>query len=58
VTVRYPGRDASALAAALNEARIIVSPRFNSVRFSMHYYNSSDDVDAALDTLGRLVKAA
>jgi selenocysteine lyase/cysteine desulfurase len=57
VTVRYPGRDAAGLAAALNEAKIIVSPRFGSVRFSMHYYNSSDDVDAALDTFARLVRA-
>jgi selenocysteine lyase/cysteine desulfurase len=57
VTVRYAGRDSAALAAALNDAKIIVSPRFKSVRFSMHYYNSSDDVDVALETFARLVKA-
>jgi selenocysteine lyase/cysteine desulfurase len=30
---------------------VIVSPRVGSARFSMHFYNSSDDVERALTTL-------
>ena len=51
VTARYPGRDGEEVAARLNEAGVIVSPRFGATRFSVHFFNDETDVDTALDTL-------
>jgi cysteine desulfurase / selenocysteine lyase len=51
VTARFPGRDGEAIAAALTSRGVIVSPRVGSARFSMHFYNNSDDVDRALAAL-------
>jgi cysteine desulfurase/selenocysteine lyase len=55
VTARYPGRDGEAVAAQLNEAGVIVSPRFGATRFSLHYFNDEEDVDRALDMLARIL---
>jgi selenocysteine lyase/cysteine desulfurase len=55
VTVRYPGRDGEEVAARLNDAGVIVSPRFGATRFSLHFFNDEEDVDRALDTLGRIL---
>ena len=35
---------------------MIVSPRVGSTRFSMHFYNSSDDVSRALATLDEVLR--
>jgi selenocysteine lyase/cysteine desulfurase len=35
---------------------VIVSPRVGSTRFSMHFYNSSDDVGHALATLDEVLR--
>jgi selenocysteine lyase/cysteine desulfurase len=51
VTARFPGRDGEAIAAGLTRRGVIVSPRVGSTRFSMHFYNNSDDVDRALAAL-------
>jgi selenocysteine lyase/cysteine desulfurase len=40
-----------AIAAELTRRGVIVSPRVGSTRFSMHFYNDSDDVDRALAAL-------
>jgi selenocysteine lyase/cysteine desulfurase len=55
VTARYPGRDGEEVAARLNDAGVIVSPRFGATRFSLHYFNNEEDVDLALDTLARML---
>jgi selenocysteine lyase/cysteine desulfurase len=55
VTARYPGRDGEEVAAELNAAGVIVSPRFGATRFSLHYFNDEEDVDRALETLGRIL---
>ena len=55
VTARYPGRDGEAVAAQLNDAGVIVSPRFGATRFSLHYFNDEEDVDRALDTLAQIL---
>jgi len=55
VTARYPGHDGEAVAGRLNEAGVIVSPRFGATRFSLHYFNNEEDVDLALDTLARIL---
>jgi len=51
VCVRFPGRDGPEVAAALAEAGVIVSPRLGAVRFSMHHFNDSTDVERALAAL-------
>jgi selenocysteine lyase/cysteine desulfurase len=56
VTARFPGHDGEAIAAALTERSVIVSPRVGSTRFSMHFYNSSDDVGHALATLDEVLR--
>jgi selenocysteine lyase/cysteine desulfurase len=56
VTARFPDHDGEAVAAALTERGVIVSPRVGSTRFSMHFYNSSDDVDHALTTLDEVLR--
>ena len=48
VTARYPGRDGEEVAGRLNDAGVIVSPRFGATRFSLHYFNDETDVDGAL----------
>jgi len=56
VTARFPGRDGEGIAAELTRQGVIVSPRVGSNRFSMHFYNSSDDVDRALAALDRVLR--
>jgi selenocysteine lyase/cysteine desulfurase len=55
VTARYPGRDGEEVARRLNEAGVIVSPRFGATRFSLHFFNDESDVDRALDTLAHIL---
>jgi cysteine desulfurase/selenocysteine lyase len=56
VTARFPGRDGEAIAADLTRRGVIVSPRVGSTRFSMHFYNNSDDVDRALAALDQVLQ--
>ncbi len=56
VTARFPGRDGEALAAELTRRGVIVSPRVGSTRFSMHFYNNSDDIDHALAVLDEVLR--
>jgi cysteine desulfurase / selenocysteine lyase len=56
VTARFPGRDGEAVAAELTRRDVIVSPRVGSTRFSMHFYNSSQDVDRALAVLDEVLR--
>ena len=57
VTARFPGRGGEAIAAALTRRGVIVSPRVGSTRFSMHFYNNSDDVDRAVAALDLVLQA-
>lgn len=41
------------LAAFLAERRIVTSPRGEALRLSLHYYNSTDDVDAVVESIGQ-----
>jgi selenocysteine lyase/cysteine desulfurase len=56
VTARFPGRDGEAIAAELTRRGVIVSPRVGSTRFSMHFYNSSADIDHALAVLDEVLR--
>ncbi len=53
VCARFPGRDAIELASRLADAGVIVSPRLGAVRFSLHHFNDSSDVERALAALER-----
>ena len=56
VTARFPGRDGEAVAAELTRRGVIVSPRVGSTRFSVHFYNNSDDIDHALAVLDQVLR--
>jgi cysteine desulfurase/selenocysteine lyase len=58
VTARFPGRDGEEVAAQLNEQGIVVSPRFGSTRFSLHYFNDEADVARALEVLEAVLEPA
>lgn len=45
VMARFPGRDASALAQALKEQRVVVSARHGQLRVSTHFYNDESDLE-------------
>jgi selenocysteine lyase/cysteine desulfurase len=56
VTARFPGHDGETIAAALTQRGMIVSPRVSSTRFSLHFYNSSDDIGHTLATLDEVLR--
>jgi cysteine desulfurase/selenocysteine lyase len=53
VSARFPNFSSRTLVDFLKEQGVIVSPRADFVRFSPHLYNSSDDIDLALEVLNR-----
>jgi cysteine desulfurase/selenocysteine lyase len=55
VTARFPGQDQSRVARRLNEEGVVVSPRIGAVRFAPHLYNTSGDIDKALEMLGQIL---
>jgi selenocysteine lyase/cysteine desulfurase len=54
VSARFPGLSSRTVVNFLKDHGVIVSPRADFVRFSPHLYNSSDDIDLALETLDRI----
>jgi cysteine desulfurase / selenocysteine lyase len=56
VTARFPGHDGEAIAGELTRRGVIVSPRVGSTRFSMHFYNNSDDIDRAMAVLDEVLR--
>ena len=56
VSVRFKGRDSSAVAAKLLERNIIVSQRFDGIRFSFHIYNTEEDIVKAVATLDSVLQ--
>lgn len=48
IAARFDGQDASALARALREQRVLVSARRGNLRVSTHFYNNEEDL-ARLD---------
>lgn len=53
---RFKGRNQSAVAAELVKRRVIVSQRFNGVRFSFHAYNTEEDLLRANRTLQEILE--
>jgi selenocysteine lyase/cysteine desulfurase len=53
VSARFPDVSSRTTVDFLKEQGVIVSPRADFVRFSPHLYNSSADIDYALEILDR-----
>ncbi len=56
VTARWEGQDASALARALKQERVLVSARHGNLRVSAHFYNDHSDFERMRDVLKGLLK--
>jgi selenocysteine lyase/cysteine desulfurase len=55
VIARFPAREGPEMAARLADAGVIVSPRLGAVRFSLHVFNDSGDVERALAALEEIL---
>ena len=55
VSLRFAGFSSRRLVDFLKAQGVIVSPRADFVRFSPHLYNSSDDIDHALEVLDQVL---
>jgi selenocysteine lyase/cysteine desulfurase len=56
LAAHWEDRDASQLARALRDRRILVSARHGNLRVSVHFYNNEDDLHALSDALGELLQ--
>jgi cysteine desulfurase/selenocysteine lyase len=56
ISVRFKDWNSSTIAGKLVERNIIVSQRFNGIRFSFHIYNSGQDISKAVSTLDNLLQ--
>jgi cysteine desulfurase/selenocysteine lyase len=52
---RFEGRDQSAIAAEFGKRQVVVSQRFNGVRFSFHVYNTEEDLLRASRSLKEIL---
>ncbi|HEY3441253.1 MAG TPA: aminotransferase class V-fold PLP-dependent enzyme [Paludibaculum sp.] len=55
VAARFPSHDASALAKALRQQRVLVSARHGMLRVSTHFYNDESDITALTTALTHLL---
>jgi len=55
VSFRFKNRDQSTIAAGVVQRNVIVSQRFNGVRFSFHIFNTEQDLLRATQALGELL---
>ncbi|MGA2134141.1 MAG: aminotransferase class V-fold PLP-dependent enzyme [Bryobacteraceae bacterium] len=51
VTARFEGRDAPAIARALQEHRVLAAARHGNLRVSPHFYNNEADLDRLAEAL-------
>lgn len=54
-TATFPGHEGERIVQALGQRSVIASPRLGAVRFSLHLYNNSDDVERTIKELKNLV---
>lgn len=54
VTFRVDGCDVNALLQRLRAAGVVCAARHGGIRFSPHFYNTTDDLERALDTVTRV----
>lgn len=57
VTARFPGHDPDRITAQINARGVVVSPRLQATRFSVHHHTNSDDVARALRVVGEVLTA-
>ncbi len=55
VSLRFKGHNQSTVASEFVNSGIIVSQRFDSVRFSFHVYNTQEDLNGTMKTLQEVV---
>ena len=55
VTVQFKGRDAVALAKALQGYGIHTAPRLNMIRFACHLFNDEEGIDRAISAVQKVV---
>ncbi len=56
VAARFPDHDAAEMAGRLNAARVVVSARQSTVRFSPHLYNGPADIERAFEEIDRVLR--
>ncbi len=56
VSLRFKGHNQSTVAAEFVNSGIIVSQRFDAVRFSFHAYNTEEDVKKTIGTLQQILR--
>ena len=52
ITAYFENIDSLQLIKALKSAKVFVSSRKESIRFSPHLYNSKEDIELAISTIG------
>jgi selenocysteine lyase/cysteine desulfurase len=52
---RFKSQDQAAIAAGLTKHNIVVSHRFDGIRFSFHAYNTENDISTAVEVLQQLL---
>ncbi|WP_027944123.1 aminotransferase class V-fold PLP-dependent enzyme [Amycolatopsis taiwanensis] len=57
VTVRFPGHDADRITAQLNARGVVVSPRLQATRFSVHHHTNGEEVAHALQVAREVLGA-
>lgn len=55
VTGRFPERDASQMARALKEKKVVISARHGNLRIAPHFYNNEDDLEKLRTSLKALL---
>ena len=55
VIAGFPGMDASAIARALREQKVVVAARHGRLRISPHFYNDEGGPEASGDALKKLL---
>ncbi len=58
VAARFVDTDVDGLVHALDEAGVVASARMGALRFSPHLYNTTDDINMAIEVLRRACKAS
>jgi selenocysteine lyase/cysteine desulfurase len=51
VTARFPGREAPAMARALQARKVLVVARHGNLRVSPHFYNNEADLERLAEAL-------
>lgn len=56
IALRFPSLPSRDVARGLEQGKVIISHRFNAVRFSPHVYNDEQDIHRAIEVLRTIVR--